>query len=105
MKIKAFVLAAAISAIAGSALAEGAAQATLQNPLAKPFDVIAGDAYWSCQASACTAGAATDQSLTVSACKSIAKLAGPITAYTVDRGSLSAAQLAKCNTAAAAPAK
>lgn len=105
MKIQVVALAAALSAIAGSALADGPAQATLQNPVAKQFNLIAGDSYWSCQGSVCASGAATDQALTISACKTIVKAAGPVTAFTVDRGKLTDAQLVKCNAVASAVAK
>ena len=97
MIIRTLALAAAFSAIAGAALADGGGQATLQSPLAKRVEVVAGDGYWVCQGSACSAGAATDQSLTVSACKDLVKAAGPVTAYSVGSGVLKPAQIAKCD--------
>jgi hypothetical protein len=100
MKFRVLALAAAFSAVAGAALADGAAQATLRSPLAKPVDVIAGDAYWSCQGTVCASGAATDQSRTVSGCKELVKVVGALSAYTVAGVALPEAQLAKCNTAA-----
>jgi hypothetical protein len=100
MKIQIFALAAALSAIAGTAFADGAAQATLQTPVSKTINVIAGEAYWTCKGSACTAGGASGQTLTVSACKAIAKEAGPVTAFGVDQNSLTVGQLAKCNAVA-----
>jgi hypothetical protein len=104
MKIQILALAAAVSAMAGAAFADGPAQATLQTPVAKTINVIAGEAYWTCEGPACTAGGASGQSLTVSACKEIAKAVGPVTAYTVDGSSLSATQLAKCNASVMASA-
>jgi hypothetical protein len=101
MKKQVIALAAALSALAGSALADGVGTAALQSPIAKSINVIAGDAYWTCQASTCTSGGATDQSLTISACKTIVKAAGPVTAYAIGSASLPAAQLAKCNAVAA----
>jgi hypothetical protein len=103
MKIQILSLVVAISAVAGAANAEGAAIAALQSPLSKPIDVIAGDAYWTCEGVACTAGSASGQSLTVDACRTIVKTAGPVTAYTVDGASLRPPLLAKCNAIAAKP--
>jgi hypothetical protein len=97
LKFQTLVLAAAFSALAGAALADGPAQATLQNPVAKPFNVIAGDGYWACQGSTCSSGSASDQSLTIDACRTIVKAAGPVTTYAVDGRSLPDALLAKCN--------
>ena len=93
----------AISALAGAANAEGAAIAALQNPLPKAINVIAGDAYWACEGAACTTGSASGQSLTIDACRTIVKTAGPVTAYTVDGSSLRPPLLAKCNAIAAKP--
>lgn len=102
MKINTFALAAVLSALAGAALADGPARADLVTPIAKPIDLIAGDGYWRCQGSTCASGAATDQSLSIEACRTIVKAVGPVTAYVVGGGSLRPAALARCN--AAAPA-
>jgi hypothetical protein len=91
------ILAAGLSLMAGSAFAQDGGVATLQSPLAKPVEVIAGDGYWNCAASSCTAGGATDQSLTVSACKTIVKAAGPVSSFKVGSGVLPDKLLAKCN--------
>jgi hypothetical protein len=101
MKIQVIALAAALSASAGSALADGRAEAALKTPLANPVTVMAGEAFWTCQRLTCVAEPASDQVLTVSACKTLVKAAGPITAYAIDRQTLPANLLAKCNTAAA----
>jgi hypothetical protein len=98
MTIRVLALAAALSALAGSAFAYGGAtQATLLHPVATPVEVIAGDGVWNCAASACTSGSATEQSLSVSACKTIVKQAGPVTAFTVSGASLKDAEIARCN--------
>jgi hypothetical protein len=97
MKFRVLALAAAVSALAGAALADPAGQASLASPVAKTTNVIAGDGYWTCQASTCTSGAATDQSLTVSACKTIVKAVGPVTAYSIAGRALPDNLLAKCN--------
>lgn len=104
MKIRVIALAAALSALAGSALADGPTQATLQHPLASPVQVIAGDGVWDCSGNACVSGSATDQSLTISACKAIVQAAGPVSAYSVGGSSLNEAQLARCNGGAQAQA-
>jgi hypothetical protein len=96
MIIRTLALAAAFSALAGAALADGAGQATLQKPLAKRVEVVAGDGYWVCQGSSCTSGSASDQTLTVSACKDLVKAAGPVTDFSVGGVALKPAQLAKC---------
>ncbi|MDR3513123.1 MAG: hypothetical protein P4L73_15910 [Caulobacteraceae bacterium] len=102
MKIQAIALAAALSALAGSALADGRAQATLQAPLTKPVTVLAGDAFWNCQGAACVAEPASEQILTVSACRTLVKQTGPLATYSIDRTNLPANLLARCNTAAVA---
>ena len=97
MKIQSLILAAGLSLMAGSAFAADGGVATLQTPIAKSVEVIAGDGYWTCAASSCTAGGATDQSLSVSACKTIVKAAGPVTSFKVGNGALPDKLLAKCN--------
>ena len=101
MKIQSLILAAGLSLMAGAAFADDGGVATLQAPIAKPIEVIAGDGYWNCAATSCTAGSATDQSLTVSACKTIVKAAGPVSAFKVGSGALPDKLLAKCNGVAA----
>jgi hypothetical protein len=97
MKLQTLVLAAVISALAGAALADGPGLATLQNPLAKPISIIAGDGIWTCQGENCATGSASGQSLTIEACRTIVKAAGPVTAYAVDGSSLRPTPLARCN--------
>jgi len=97
MKVQVIALAAALSALAGSALADGRAQATLQTPLTKPITVVAGDAFWNCQGAACVADPASEQVLTVQACRILEKQTGPITAYGIDREVLPDHLLARCN--------
>ena len=100
-QIPALALALSLSLAAGAATAEGSATAALQNAVAKPINVIAGDAYWTCQGAVCVTGSASDQSLTIDACRAIVKAAGPVAAYTVDGSSLRLPLLAKCNAIAA----
>ena len=101
MKIQSLILAAGLSLMAGAAFADGGGVATLQSPVAKPISLIAGDGFWDCAGASCTAGAASDQSLTVSACKTIVKAVGPVSSFSVGSGKLPEKLLAKCNTAAA----
>ncbi len=103
MKIQILSLAVAVSALAGAAKADGAAIAALQNPIPEAISVIAGDAYWTCQGVVCTTGSASGQSLTIDACRTIVKTAGPVTAYTVDGSALRPPLLARCNAIAAKP--
>jgi hypothetical protein len=105
MQVRIFALAAALSALAGSAFAYGGpTQATLQHAVSAPVQIIAGDGVWNCAGSACVSGSATEQSLTVSTCKTIVKEAGPVTAFTVNGGSLKDDQITKCNGGAQAQA-
>lgn len=97
MKIQSLILAAGLSLMAGSAFAADGGVATLQTPIAKPIELIAGDGYWNCAGTSCTAGGATDQSLTVSTCKTIVKAAGPVSSFKVGGGALPDKLLAKCN--------
>lgn len=97
MKIQILALAAAFSALASAALADGGGQASLENPVAKPINVIAGDGYWACAGTSCLSSSATDQSLTIDACRTIVKAAGPVTAYSISGSNLPAPLLARCN--------
>jgi hypothetical protein len=101
MKVQMLTLALAATALAGAAKAEGSAVAALQSPVPKVINVIAGDAYWTCEGAVCAAGSASGQSLSIDACRTIVKAAGPVTAYTVDGASLRPPLLAKCNAIAA----
>jgi hypothetical protein len=97
MIIRTLALAAALSALAGAAFADGVGHATLQTPLAKRVEAIAGDGYWVCQGTSCSSGGASDQSLTISACKDLVKAAGPVSAYSIGDAALKPEQLAKCD--------
>ena len=96
---KTYALAAALTLAAfTSAHAEGSfANASLASPIAKSTQVIAGGAVWTCEGSSCRAPATSDATLSVSACKQLAREAGPVVDYAVDRQKLSDAELQRCN--------
>ncbi|MEO8927127.1 MAG: hypothetical protein ABI306_08175 [Caulobacteraceae bacterium] len=90
--------------LAGAACADGRITATLEAPQAGHAKLIAAHAVWNCEAGTCVAGMAPDDAASVSACKDLAKQVGRISAYAADRKALDAGALARCNTAAPAPA-
>ena len=96
---KTMLLSAALSLAAiSSAYAEGStATATLASAVAKPTQIIAGGAVWTCDGSACRAPATSDETLSVSACKALVRETGPVTAYAVDRHTLSTDELRRCD--------
>ena len=103
MKLQTLVLAAALSALASRRPWPPMVQASpcCKTPLAKPISIIAGDGIWTCQGENCATGSASGQSLTIEACRTIVKAAGPVTAYAVDGSSLRPTPLARCNTVSA----
>ncbi|MDQ2860963.1 MAG: hypothetical protein M3T55_09615 [Pseudomonadota bacterium] len=90
--------------LAGAATADSRIMATLEAPGAGHAKLIAAHAVWNCESGTCVAALAPDDAASVSACKDLAKQVGRLTAYAADRKALDASALAKCNTAAAAPA-
>ncbi len=96
--LKTFAFTAALSLAAfSSAFAEGSfATATLASAVAKPTQIIAGGAVWTCDGVACRAPATSDETLSVSACKALVRQAGPVTVYAVDKHVLSADELRRC---------
>ncbi|MGI8841380.1 MAG: CC_3452 family protein [Caulobacteraceae bacterium] len=90
--------------LAGAALADSRVIATLAAPGPAHAKFIAADAVWNCDAATCVAALAPDGAAGLSGCKDLAKKVGPLAAYASERRSLDSAALAKCNTAAAAPA-
>ena len=90
--------------LAGAASADSRITATLEAPQAGHAKLIAAHAVWNCEAGTCVAQLAPDDAASVSACKDLAKQVGRLSAYAAERRSLDAGALARCNTAAAAPA-
>lgn len=97
MRIRTLALVAAFSAVSGAALADGRAEATLQNPVASPVKTIAGDAAWSCIGKVCAAFPATEAVQSVGVCKALVKAAGPVASYSFDGKPFSPDLLARCN--------
>ena len=95
---KTFALTATLwLALFSSAFADGSsATATLASAMTRPTQIVAGGAVWTCDGSACRGPASADRTLSVSACQSLVRQAGPVTTYAVDRHALSAGDLARC---------
>jgi len=83
--------------LAGAALADGRAEATLQKPVPAAVKTIAGDASWSCAGSACAAYPATEAVQAVSVCRALVKVAGPVASYSFDGKAFPPDLLARCN--------
>ncbi len=93
----AFAAVAALGMLAGVAYAKTAVTATLAAPYAQD-QVIASGVVWTCAGDSCTAK--LERAPTARVCMELAREVGQITAF----GSLSAEDIARCNTRAAAPA-
>jgi hypothetical protein len=96
-----FIVAAACVAAALSlgtaALADGAAVATLQQPIAKPIQFISNAAIWDCEASTCTAANAHDMYFGPSECREVARRAGPVSEFKTASKTLQQTALDRCN--------
>jgi hypothetical protein len=90
--------------LAGAALADSQITAKLEAPQSAPAKLIAASAVWNCEADTCVASIAPDDAVGVSGCKDLAKQVGRLSAYVADSRTLDDKALAKCNTAAKAPA-
>lgn len=97
MIIRTLAFVAVFSALAGTALADGRAEATLQKPVPAAVKTIAGDAAWSCFGTVCAAFPATEAVQSVSVCKALVKVAGPVASYSFDGKAFPADLLARCN--------
>ena len=92
-----YVLAAAMTfGIAGAALADGNITATLNTPVAKPTEVIAGDTLWSCADKACIVKTPGPDSASWMECRKLVAQLGKVTAY----GALEDNKIAMCNAGA-----
>ena len=85
--------------LAAPAIAGTAFTATLANPIDNRTDFVANKAVWICEDTTCNAELRR-KSPTVRACKEVAKEIGELASYESERGSLSEAELAECNTRA-----
>jgi hypothetical protein len=66
--------------------------------------IVAGGSVWTCEGSTCSAARQTSRATSVSACQSLVKEVGRVSAFGVERKPYEAEQLSKCNTAAASQA-
>ena len=97
--IRPALLAAACAAIALPAAAGTNFTAKLTTPLTSNDSVIAAKAVWSCDGDTCVAEL-NRRTVTVRTCKKVASEVGALAAFSNDKESLSADDLAKCNEAA-----
>ena len=97
MKIRTLALVVAFSGMAGAALADARAEATLQKPVTGVVKTIAGEASWSCLGTVCAAYPASESVQSVSVCRALAKVAGPIASYSFDGKPFAADLLTRCN--------
>ena len=96
MKI-AFAAVAALGLFSGAAYAKSVVTATLAAPVAERTQVIASGVVWTCAADSCQAK--LDRAPTARVCMDLAREVGQIAAF----GALTAEDVARCNTRAAAP--
>jgi hypothetical protein len=101
MKLRIAAAAAAISlASAGAAFAEGTVTANLATAQTGVNKVVAANAVFTCAAQRCVAATTTDETYSLSGCKSLAKKVGKLTSYSNPKHEMSADDLAKCNAGA-----
>ena len=89
-----------LSFAGGAQASESIITAKLQNPVSAKTKVIAGGAIFACEADACVALEPTSQTYALAACKSVAKVAGPLAAFGSPARSLDADKLGACNASA-----
>ena len=89
----------AAASLAGSAFAEGRITATLESPTPSKTKFIAAHAVFVCQDTVCSS-LAPDEAYSVRGCTEIAKKVGRLSAYAMDKRSLTGEQLESCNVAA-----
>jgi hypothetical protein len=70
--------------------------AQLETALKEPAKIVAGGAVFNCRDARCVARARTNQTLSVSACRQLAKRVGVITEFGDSRDKLPAEKLAAC---------
>ena len=105
MIIRTIAFSAVLALTGGAALAQGLAEATLQSPIAKPAQAIAGGAEWNCQGSTCATQVDPDSNaytdiFAVSSCEDLVKTSGPVSAYSRDGKTFTSNQLDRCNSVA-----
>jgi hypothetical protein len=102
MKINFTALAAAalVSAFASSAVAAPAVVAKLQAPLEARKKPVAGDAVFVCEADGCTAANPSGATASVSGCRQLVRVVGPVSSFGSEGKEFDADKLARCNSAA-----
>ena len=102
MKLRTLAAAAILSASFAAPAFAGTINVALQAPVAAKTKVVAGGAVFSCVEATCVAANAPSRALTAAAGKTIVKEVGAVTAFSGERKSLDADDLARCNGAAPA---
>jgi hypothetical protein len=89
-----FALAAAVTfGLANAAFAGANVTATLNTPVAKPVETIAGDTLWSCADKSCVVKTAGSDSNSWMECRKLVAQMGKVSAY----GNLEDDKIAMCN--------
>jgi hypothetical protein len=105
--MKLLTLAAACAAVATLSAAPAFAAepviAKLAQPVSQATKFIAGDAVFNCEGDSCIANAATSQTFSTSACKTVAAKVGAVVSYTGAKA-LDDSRLSACNSVAVARA-
>ncbi|WP_372781875.1 hypothetical protein [Phenylobacterium sp.] len=104
--MKLLTLAAACAAfatlsVAAPAFAAEPVIAKLQQPVSQPVKFIAGGAIFKCEADTCVASAATSETFSTGACKTVAANVGAVTAFTSTK-TMDDTRLGACNSVAVA---
>lgn len=103
--MKLLTLAAACAAVAtlsaAPAFAAEPVTAKLQQPITQPVKFIAGGAMFKCEADTCIASAATSETFSTGACKTVAAKVGAIATFTGAKA-MDDNRLSACNSVAVA---
>ena len=97
--LRSSLIAAAALAFAAPALAATTFTATLETPVAEKEQVVANKALWTCEGETCSAELRR-KSVTVRACKRLAKEIGTLASFSNGEDQLNDEDLADCNTVA-----
>ena len=93
--------AALTTLVAAPAFASEPVTAKLASPVAQPVKFIAGGAMFKCEGDTCVANAATSETFSSGACKTVASNVGPLASFTGLKA-MDDARLGACNSVAVA---
>ena len=98
--LTALAAAAIVGAFASSAVAAPAVTAKLSAPVEARKKPVAGDAVFVCEADTCTAANPSGATSSVSGCRQLVRVVGPVASFGTEAKPFDADKLGRCNSAA-----